>query len=463
MSHASFMNHSLSDSFALAAVVVGRVLKGDSLSRAMAEMQAAGPLRAAAQSLAYATLRDYGRADALLRALVARPPTASLQGLLLAAILELEADPRGVHQRAAHTVVHQAVEAAGRVAPRMPDKARGLVNGVLRNLQRQDAAWRERLLDNDLARYQHPQWWIDLLRADWPQHWEAMLAAGNGQAPMLLRVNRRRISGEAYLQQCQAAGIAAELLGPQALRLAEPCVVERLPGFSQGLVSVQDWAAQQAAPLLDVQPGMRVLDACAAPGDKTAHIAELAPCNLAEFELTAVDVDAQRLARVGDNLRRLGLSARLVCADAGEGAGNAGADIGSGYHRILLDAPCSASGVVRRHPDIKWLRRAADIPRFAVAQARLLAALCPRLAPGGRLLYATCSVFAGENQRVIAAFLAAEPGARALPMSGIADNIAVVSGGPAAVPRGTAAAPPGLQVLPGGNTDGFYYALLEKA
>jgi len=448
------MAHTLSESLALAGVVVGRVTKGESLTRAMAELRAEGPLRAAVQSLTYAALRDYGRGDALVRELVQRPPTPSLQGLLLAALTELQHGPQSTH-----AVVHQAVEAAARVAPRSAQAAKGLVNGVLRNWLRQRDELNTKILATEVGTYRYPQWWIDRVRSAWPSHWQTMLEAGNAEPPMTLRVNRRHASGADYLERCRAQGIDGAQLGEQALRLAKPCPVDRLPGFAEGHVSVQDWAAQQAAQLLDVRPQMKVLDACAAPGGKTAHIAELADC-----DLTAVDSDAVRLERVRDNLRRLGLSARIQCADAASQQ----ADIGAGYERILLDAPCSASGVVRRHPDIKWLRRPSDIGDpgdvgdqgpFVRQQSALLAALWQRLAPGGRLLYATCSVFPEENTRRIEAFLASHADAAILPLTlpaampsaANADNIGAV-----------VHQAPGCQIFPGPDTDGFYYALLEK-
>jgi len=442
------MAHTLSESLALAGVIVGRVTKGESLTRAMAEIRAEGPLRSAVQSLSYAALRDYGRADALVRELVQRPPTPSLQGLLLAALTELQHGPQQ-----SHAVVHQAVEAAAHVAPRSAQAAKGLVNGVLRNWLRRRDELNAKILATETGAYRYPQWWIDRIRTAWPAHWQSILEAGNAEPPMTLRVNRRRASGADYLESCRDRGIDGTLLGEQALRLAKPCPVESLPGFAEGQVSVQDWAAQQAARLLDVRPGMKVLDACAAPGGKTAHIAELADC-----ELTAVDSDATRLARVRDNLRRLGLTARVLCADAASQQ----ADLGEGYERILLDAPCSASGVVRRHPDIKWLRRPSDVGdlgTFARQQSALLAALWKRLAPGGRLLYATCSVFPDENARRVEAFVASHADAvilplalpDAMPSAANADNMGAV-----------VHEAPGRQVFPGPDTDGFYYALLEK-
>jgi 16S rRNA (cytosine967-C5)-methyltransferase len=436
------MQHTLADSLALAAVVIGRVLKGESLNRALTDLHAEGQLKSAAQAHAYAALRDYGHADAMLDQLLTRQPTPSLRGLLLAAVAELQSGGRQDH-----AVVDQAVQAAARVAPRSAQAAKGLVNAVLRNWLRRRGELEEKALATEPGRYRHPQWWIERVRAAWPMQWQAVLEAGNVQAPMTLRVNRRRLSGRDYAAQCAAQGIDAVLLGQQAVLLSKPLPVERLPGFAEGVVSVQDWAAQLAAPLLDVHPGMRVLDACAAPGGKTAHMAELADC-----ELTALDVDGERLARVHDNLRRLGLRARVLQADALQAHAPArdAPGIGGGYERILLDAPCSASGVVRRHPDIKWLRRDTDVAALARTQDALLAALWPRLAPGGRLLYATCSLFPDENAQRISAFAAAHPDALCLPTLPIADNIAVVAG------------EPGCQILPGPDSDGFFYALLEK-
>ncbi len=429
--------HALADAFALAGVVVGRVLEGDSLTRAMAEVRASGALRAAVQDLAFSALRDYGNADALLGLLMARPPTASLRGLLLAALVELQRGPQSDH-----AVVHQAVEAATRVAPRSGSAAKGLVNAVLRNYLRQRDTLQATIGANETARYRHPQWWIDRVRSAWPQHWESILAAGNEQAFMTLRVNRRRSDGAAYLARLQAQGMAGTLLGTQAIRLDRPVPVERLPGFKDGEVSVQDWGAQQAAPLLEVKPGMQVLDACAAPGGKTAHLAELVDC-----ELTAIDIDTVRIERVRSNLQRLGLGerVRVMAADALQ---LDAALREARFDRILADVPCSASGVVRRHPDIKWLRRASDLDRFSVIQQAMLEALWPLLRPGGRLLYATCSVFPQENTAQVAAFLARHADARHLPLSGLEE------GAPQRVDDG--------QLLPGANSDGFFYALLER-
>ena len=427
-------DHALAESLALAGVVIGRVLGGDSLTRAMSELRATGALRAAVQDLSYSALRDYGCCDAVLARLTMRPPAASLRGLLLAALVELRDGPQKEH-----AVVHQAVEAAGRVAPRGGAAAKGLVNGVLRNFLRQREDLLRSVLASETGQYRHPQWWIEKLRAAWPQSWKSLLAAGNEKPAMTLRINARRSNAADYMRRLEAAGIAATRLDTHAVQLKRPMAIESLPGFRQGEVSVQDWGAQQAAVLLDVRQGMRVLDACAAPGGKTAHIAELADC-----DLTAADIDSLRLERVRGNLERLGLSASasLLAADAMHMDSRLGR-----FDRILADVPCTASGVVRRHPDIKWLRRQSDVGRFAATQKAMLDALWQLLLPGGRLLYATCSVFPEENNLQIEAFLARSADARRLPLAGMHAGLGVVTDG---------------QIFPGGWSDGFYYALLEK-
>ena len=427
--------HTLAQSLAMAGVVIGRVLNGQSLTRAMSDLRASGPLRAAVQALAYSTLRDHGRCDALLAALTRRPPTASLSGLLLAALTELRKDHQG-----AHAVVHQAVEAAAQVAPRNPEVAKGLVNGVLRAYLRQQETLNTRLEGSETAQWLHPAWWIARVKADWPSHWQGVLLAGNEIPGMTLRVNARRARVDDVLDRLLAAGLDARPLGGQAIRLSRPAAVEKLPGFFAGEFSVQDWGAQQAALLLDVKPGMRVLDACAAPGGKAAHIAEITDC-----ELVAMDVDAERLQRVSENLERLDLLALVQQGDALAPAATLGGS--ARFDRILADVPCSASGVVRRHPDVKWLRRDSDIARFATTQQAMLEALWPLLNPGGHLLYATCSVFRQENERQIDGFLSRHEDARNLE--------------PGDAPAHLVWASPG-QILPGPLSDGFYYALLEK-
>jgi 16S rRNA (cytosine967-C5)-methyltransferase len=398
------------------------VRAGRSLTDALARLEPGSSLAAAAQDLAYGTLRHLGLLDALLAQLLRKPVKPALHALLLAALYQLRARPRS-----SHTTVDQAVRAVSRLEP----AAKGLANAVLRNYLRGADALLARC-DSETARYSYPQWWIDRVHRSWPQRWESVLNAGNLRAPMTLRVNRRRLSVEQYLDRLAERGLAAERIGAHAVMLERPVAIEALPGFSAGEVSVQDAGAQLAAPLLDVQPGMRVLDACAAPGGKTGHILELADC-----ALTALDSDAARARRVSDNLARLGLGARVVCADcASPGSWR---DDGP-FERILLDAPCTASGVVKRHPDIKWLRRDSDIAQLAATQGRMLEALWQQLAPGGKLLYATCSVFPQENAEAIASFLARNSGARRLPLAGLGEG----------------------QLLPDAQHDGFFYALLAK-
>jgi 16S rRNA (cytosine967-C5)-methyltransferase len=401
---------------------VAQVRAGRSLSDALQHLETGSSLGAAVQDLAYGTLRNLGLLDAILAELLRKPVKPALHALLLAALYQLRARPR-----TSHTTVDQAVRAVSRLEP----AAKGLANAVLRNYLREADALVARC-DSDTAHYSYPQWWIDRVRAAWPQHWESVLNAGNLHPPMTLRVNRRRLTAEQYLAKLGERGLAGELVGAQAILLERPVPIESVPGFGAGEVSIQDAGAQLAAPLLDVRPGMRVLDACAAPGGKAGHILELADC-----ALTALDSDPARVPRISDNLARLGFSARVVCGDCSSPAGWSDGGL---FDRILLDAPCTASGVVKRHPDIKWLRRESDIAQLAATQSRMLDALWQQLAPGGKLLYATCSVFPQENAQTIDFFLARSNGARRLPLSGLEAG----------------------QLLPDARHDGFFYALLEK-
>ena len=420
----------LAESLHAAAGLVAVVLAGRNFDAALTRAKLAGPLRAATMDLAYPTLRAFGRGDFLLGLLLERPVKApELRGLLLVALARLEARPDE-----AHTTVDQAVTAAARLAR---GQFKGLVNGVLRNFLRR----REELLAlaeaDPVARWQHPAWWIARLRQDHPAHWEAILAAGNSHPPLCLRVNRRRVTSADYLDQLAAAGIAARALDDTAILIEKPLPVERIPGFADGLCSVQDWGAQAAAGLLDVHDGMRVLDACAAPGGKTAHLLESTA-----VELTALDADAARAARVTGNLKRLGLEARVKVADARD-VGNWWD--GCHYDRILADVPCSASGVVRRHPDAKWLRRESDIAGFATTQAAIVDALWRTLAPGGKMVYATCSVFGQENGTQVEAFVGLHADAEHLPTIPVTTRDAQ------------------SHHLPDAEHDGFYYAVLQKA
>ena len=431
----------LAELLLLTAQALQAVEAGRSLDAALAGVAPAA--RPGVQALAFHVLRWLGSARALRRRLVARPPPAQLDALLTCALALLW--PAGTPPYREHTLVDQAVRAA-----RGAGLASALVNAVLRRFVRERDALVAALQGDELAQWNHPPWWIARLRTDWPQDWQAVLAADNAHPPLTLRVNVRRTSTAAYAARLAAEGVAAQVVGPSAVALTQPVPVARIPGFAQGEVSVQDAAAQLAAPLLlgapgRLGPGARVLDACAAPGGKTAHLLELA-----DLDLLALDRDPQRLPRVHETLARLGLATRIVAGDAGEPA--AWWD-GLPFDAILLDAPCSASGIVRRHPDVRWLRRARDIDALAQAQSRLLDALWPLLAPGGRLLYCTCSVFKAEGEGRIDAFLQRHgpeadvcrlgaPG-HLLPL---ADNSEVG----AAVPAGAPA------------HDGFFYALLEK-
>lgn len=403
-----------------AARLVARVAAGRSLSD-----ERAGPPRGALLDLTHGTLRLYGRAPAIVRELSRRgEPDAPVQALLWCSLYALDSG-----RYAQYTVVDQAVRACG-LLERW--NAKGYVNGLLRSYLRERAALEARLRADPEVRHQHPAWWIDMLRAAYPQGWEAVLAAGNGHPPMALRVNRRRASTAAYAARLAAEGIAAKPLGGETLLLERPVPVERLPGFSQGEVSVQDAAAQRAARFLDLAAGQRVLDACAAPGGKSAHMLESA-----DISLTALDIDAERCTSMQRNLERLGLSAAVRAADCTRL--DAWWD-GKPFERILADVPCSSSGVVRRHPDLKWLRRASDLRAFATRQAEILDALWRVLAPGGKLLYVTCSVFPQENEELVGSFVARTAGARRLPLA---------DGQPA-------------QWLPATQHDGFYYALIQK-
>jgi 16S rRNA (cytosine967-C5)-methyltransferase len=420
----------------LAAGVLAGVLRGHSLDTELAAAWRAHAgiderSRAAVQDIAYGVLRFLARIEALLDALLDKPlADARLRVLLLVALHQLE------HTRAApHAVVDHAVRTCQALGF---TSAKGLVNAVLRNFLRRRAALVARVQRAEPARYCHPQWWIDKVRIQYPGEYAAILAAGNARPPLVLRVNCRRMDVAEYLQLLAQHGIEGEPCGGAAVLLPKALPVARLPGLKDGLVSVQDAAAQLAAPLLDLAGGMRVLDACAAPGGKTGHALELA-----DVELTALDSDAARLDRVRENLARLGFTAHILCGDACEPA--AWWD-GTPFDRILLDAPCSASGVARRHPDIKWLRRESDIAQFAYLQRRMLDALWQALASGGKLLYATCSVFHEENREQVARFLERHRDARRLALPAIGNDVHARAG----------------QLLPDGRHDGFFYALLQK-
>ncbi|HAJ92881.1 MAG TPA: 16S rRNA (cytosine(967)-C(5))-methyltransferase [Gammaproteobacteria bacterium] len=431
------------DARACAARVLVRVItEGRSLSEvlpAAIQVLADPRQRALVQELSYGTLRWYYRLDALLQRLLKKPlkqRDADVRCVLLVGLYQL--DQLSMPQRVA---INETVQATRTLNKQW---ASGLVNAVLRNYQRQAADLDDEVLAENIAGYAHPAWLIERLQADWPHDWERMLMANNARPPFSLRVNRQRVTRAEYMetlaeQSLEAVSLEHTVAG---VRLEKPLPVELLPGFTTGYVSVQDGAAQLAAGLLDLHPGQRVLDACAAPGGKTAHILESEP-GLAM--VTAVDVDPRRLTRIGENLSRLSLHADLVEGDAGEPA--AWWD-GRCYERILLDAPCSATGVIRRHPDIKLLRKPGDIASLVSTQARLLQAMWPLLSPGGMLLYCTCSVLADENSGQIASFLKTYRDAAELPIA-------------AAWGRECRH---GRQVFPGENEmDGFYFACLTRS
>ncbi|KAB2935759.1 MAG: 16S rRNA (cytosine(967)-C(5))-methyltransferase RsmB [Candidatus Contendobacter sp.] len=425
---------------AVAAQVLGQVLgEGRSLAVALppALERAAPRDRGLLRELCYGVCRWQPELQLLLDGLLDRPldsrePVA--RALLLIGLYQLR------HLRIPdHAAVAETVAAARQL--RKPWAA-SLTNAVLRSFLRRRAELLARVEADAEARTAHPRWLLEWLQRDWPDDWPAIVAANNARPPFAVRVNPQRLSRNDYCSQLAAVGKVAEPVAmvATALALAEPVEAAALPGFAEGWVSVQDAAAQLAAPLLAVEPGMRVLDACAAPGGKTAHLLECAP----DLDLTALDQAAERLERVRDNLNRLRLEARLVAGDA-----TCPADWWDGvpYSRILVDAPCSATGVIRRHPDIKLLRRETDIAALTDRQRAMLTALWPLLRPGGRLLYATCSVLRQENEQVVAAFLAARPEARE-------HRIAADWG---------RALGHGRQILPGeAGMDGFYYAVLVK-
>jgi len=410
---------SLAFSLFHAARVVAAVLAGRSLADGLLDAVPAAA-RPAVQDLVYTTLRRFGRGDAQLGLLLERPlGVPEIRALLLVALQRLEARPDS-----AFTVVDQAVEAAGQFAA---GRLRALVNGVLRNALRRQEELATQLAANEVARYSHPDWWLAALRQAYPEHWADLAEAGNLPPPMALRVNRRRGSVADYQARLAAVGIEAEARGNDGLLLGKPVPVDRLPDFAAGVVSVQDLGAQRAAELLDPAPGSRVLDACAAPGGKTAHLLERA-----DLDLLALDLKPARCRRVTSNLERLGLRARVQaanCAKPGEWWD------GIPFDAVLADVPCTASGVARRNPDAKWLRRPEDIVSFAATQSGILEALWPMVKPGGKLLYATCSVFPEENGRQIEAFLGR---------------------------HGEAIRRHEEQLLPDREHDAFYYCLLEK-
>ena len=412
----------------------GRALD-EALSGPLQQMAAARD-RAQARRLANALMRDWPAADHLVRSLLRRKPARRdrlVHFILAIALVELREA-----REPARAVVYAAVESAGLAGL---GHLRGLVNGVLRSYQRRRLELDALEPDDPVRQTGYPAWLIDLVRSDWPTQWKLILEAGNRAPPVWLRVNRRFWSRDEAQRTLAQAGVetTAPAHSPDALILQQRMAIGSLPGFAEGSLSVQDGAAQAVVEYLQLQPGLRVLDACAAPGGKAAHALERT-----DLDLTAVDADPQRLEQVANTLTRLGLQANLVHGDAAEPQGWWN---GQAYDRILIDAPCSATGVIRRHPDIRWLRRREDIAALVTLQARLLARLWPLLKPGGILVYATCSILRAENERQIQSFLEQHTDARALQhdtMPGCRQSF-------------------GRQILPGEDgMDGFYHVAVER-
>ncbi len=422
-----------------AAAVLLAIRSGVSGTAALATI--ATDLRPGVQALVFHVLRSLGRAEALRRLLANRAPPPPADALLCTALALTWHGQDAPYE--VFTLVNQAVEAAKRNPATQPQAS--FINACLRRFLRERDALVASTDKNPVALWNHPKWWIDRLQREWPNHWQAILATNNVQAPMTLRVNVRRSTVESWLQVLKEAGLNAMAAGNWGATLEQARPVAQIPGFTDGVVSVQDGAAQLAAPLLlsglAAAGPLHVLDACAAPGGKAAHLLEMADCMV-----TALDVDPARCERIRQTMQRLNLHAKVLVADAVDTS--AWWD-GQLFDAILLDAPCSASGIVRRHPDIRWLRRESDIAQLAVVQAALLKALWPLLKSAGRFLYCTCSVFRAEGENQIQTFLAHHTDACLLPSPGHLLPLNGLNGN--TVPDNLAC-----------DHDGFYYALLEK-
>ena len=436
---------------AASAEVVGKVLSGKNLDRVLeavlVKLVQTAKLtpneRSAIHSISFDTLRHCGLLSAQLDLLLAQPINdPPVRHLLLVALSQLQ-----FSKAAPHAIVDHAVSAAEAIGF---GRAKPLLNAVLRNYLRSPEKFARERMTSVEAQFDFPRWWVERLKKEQPVHWESVLLSARSHPPMCLRVNAKRIAVSDYLALLAKHGLAANHVFGQAVMLEKPTGVNELPGFREGIVSVQDAGAQLAAMLLAPPAGSRVLDACAAPGGKTGHLLEMAAAE-PPLHLLSVDSDRRRLMRVDENLTRLGLRANVKTADASkpdEWWDN------KPFDRILLDVPCSGSGVVRRHPDIKWIRRETDIFALARQQARLLAVLWSCLGIGGRLLYATCSVFRAENQDIIEQFLRKTPNARQLEFSEMLPPNAAHPGASTEMVDG--------QLLPNDVHDGFFYALLEK-
>ena len=416
---------SLANIQTLSAHSVAAVEAGRNLSDVLAEIwrdhpQLSAQERGALQDIAYGCQRFSGSLRALLGLMLNKPlPRADIRSLILAALYQL-----AYSRNAAHAVVNEAVRAAGKIGK---GQYKALTNALLRRFLRERDSLMQQAQQSPEGRHNLPDWWLERLQQDYPEHWRQITEAFNSHPPMTLRINRRHTDAEGYLKILAEHGMQAEILGSHAVMLATPVPVSALPLFAEGVVSVQDWGAQQAAAWLNVQNGERVLDACAAPGGKSGHLLEWADC-----KLTAIDIYPARLQQVRDNLNRLGLSAELHAADARQWAS---CYDGSLFDAVLADVPCTASGVARRHPDIKWLRRPQDAGSTAAQQTDLLDALWRTLKPGGRMLLSTCSLFTEENGSQLQAFLQRHP---------------------------DAACTRSETLLPNPHQDGFYYALIHK-
>lgn len=448
----------LAPSLAIQLQHTARCVQGVAQGRSLTELLPTVPaeLRPGVQALTFQVLRQFGTARALVAQLAPRKPDPTMHALLCSAVALLlheptDADvdaaeaaaPTGFVPYAAHTVVNQAVDAARQ--QRSTQRQAAFVNACLRRFLRERTALQAAVANDLEALWNHPRWWIEWMQRDHPDHWQAVLNANNQPGPMTLRVNRRLTDPAKYQQALKTVGLAAQPIGEDGLTLAQPQPVDRLPGFADGLCSVQDAAAQLAAPLLlagrDWPATARVLDACAAPGGKTAHLLELA-----DLDLLALDVDPRRCERVTATLQRLHLRAVVQVGDAARPA-----DWWDGqlFDAILLDAPCTASGIVRRHPDVRWLRRESDVAQLAAVQQQLLDALWPLLKPGGRLVYATCSVFLAEGSMQLASFLERHTDAVSEPA-------------PGHLLPGNAGAPAPVRDNEPGGHDGFFYARIDK-
>lgn len=427
--------------------MVDAVRAGRSLTDAMREVDAS--LRAGVQALSFHALRSLGRAEALRRQLARSAPHAQADALLCTALALAWHDDGSPYPL--FTLVNQTVEAAKRQSSTRGQA--GFINACLRRFVRERSVLVDASQNDPVAVWNHPLWWIDRVRQDYPDDWHHILRANNAHPPMTLRINVSKTTVSLYKKSLSAIGIGSKEVACYGLQMDHPCAVAVLPGFARGDASVQDAAAQLAAPLLLTGlagPGpTRVLDACAAPGGKTAHLLEFAAGTGMRLDLTALDVDPARCERIHENLHRGGLRARVLAADAMQPSQWLAQSGGEPFDAILLDAPCTASGIVRRHPDVRWLRREADVARLAVVQARLLKALWPLVRPGGRLLYCTCSVFKAEGSDAIKTFVAHNTDAALQASPGHL------------MPRSGADSEPVRDNLQGEH-DGFFYALLEK-